>query len=143
MEQHALSILGNTTANTNNPCVAGLLWDWMMNYLAEKSLLFQSFMRKKFKNHPITEKIYEDTMQEYIFQGHTSKLSKTEAKRATHYLSNYRDKNINQPDKIRISFTAGIKISYKSLNKHLFKKPHLIKGPYQFKVSPKKISSHG
>ena len=82
-------------------------------------------------------------MQEYIFQGHTSRLSKTEAKRATHYLSNYRDKNINQPDKIRISFTAGIKISYKSLNKHLLKKPHLIKGPHQFKVSPKKISSHG
>ena len=49
----------------------------------KKNFLKFSLIRKKFKNHPITEKIYEDTMQEYIFQGHTSKLNKTEPKRTT------------------------------------------------------------
>ena len=52
-------------------------------------------------------------MQEYIFQGHTSKLSKTEAKRTTsteNYLSRHEDKNINKPDKIRIVFDASAKI---------------------------------
>ena len=29
MEQRALNISGNTTTKTNNPCVVGLLWDWM------------------------------------------------------------------------------------------------------------------
>ena len=52
-------------------------------------------------------------MQEYIFQGHISKLSKTEAKRTTstkNYLSHHADKNINKPDKVRIFFDAGAKI---------------------------------
>ena len=65
-------------------------------------------------------------MQEYIFQGHTSKLSKTEAKRTTsteNYLSHHEDKNINKPDKIRIVFDASAKIQYESLNKHLLKGP--------------------
>ena len=63
-------------------------------------------------------------MQEYIFQGHTSKLSKTEAKTTapiTNYLSHHRCKNINKTDKIRIAFDLGAKIQYKSLNKHFLK----------------------
>ena len=49
-------------------------------------------------------------MQKYIFQGHTSNLSKTGAKRTTptkNDLSHHRDKNINKPNKIRIVFDAG------------------------------------
>ena len=65
-------------------------------------------------------------MQEYIFQGHTSKLSKTGAKRTTptkNYLSHHREKNINKSDKIRIVFDVAAKIQYESLNKHLLKGP--------------------
>ena len=71
----------------------------MSNYLTKKTLLHPVFFhdKKKFKNHPIIEKLYKDTMQEHIFQGHTSKLS-TEAKTTTpitNYLSHHRNKNIN------------------------------------------------
>ena len=71
-------------------------------------------MRKKFKNHLIIEKLYKDTMQEYIFQGHAPKLSKAEAKITTptkNYLSHHREKK-HEPNKIRIAFDAGAKIQY-------------------------------
>ena len=66
----------------------------MSNYLTKKTLLHRVFFhkKKKFKNHSVIEKLYQDTMQEYIFQGHTSKLSKTGAKRTTltkNYLSHH------------------------------------------------------
>ena len=70
-------------------------------------------LEKKFEDHIIIEKLYKDTMQEYIFQGHTSKLSRTGAKRTTptkSCLSHHWDKNINKPDKIRIVFDIGAKI---------------------------------
>ena len=87
----------------------------MSNYLTKKTLLHQVFFhdKKKFKNHPIIEKLYKDTMQEHIFQGHTSKINKTEAKTTapiTNYLSHHRDKIISKTDKIRIAFDVGAKI---------------------------------
>ena len=48
-------------------------------------------------------------MQEYIFWGHTPKLTKR-ATPTKNYLSHHRDKNINQPDKIRIAFDGAAKI---------------------------------
>ena len=65
-------------------------------------------------------------MQEYIFQGHASKLSKTEAKSTTptkNYLSHHRYKNINKTNKIRITFDAGAKIQYDGLNNQILKGP--------------------
>ena len=87
----------------------------LSNYPTKKTLLHQVVFhdKKKFKNHPIIEKLYKDTMQEHIFQGHTSKINKTEAKTTapiTNYLSHHRDKNINKTDKIRIAFDVGAKI---------------------------------
>ena len=71
------------------------------------------------------EKLYKNTMLEYIFQGHRPKLSKTSWKNNFYYnyLSHHRDKNINKSDKIWIVFDAGAKIQYQSLNKHLLKGP--------------------
>ena len=102
----------------------------MSNYLPDNKNLALSrlfSLEKKFKNHPTLETSYKDTMQEYISQGHESKLSKTEAKRltpTTNYLPHNPVKNINKPDKIRIVFDAGAKTKNESLNKHLLKGPN-------------------
>ena len=79
-------MLEKTTTNTNNPYVVGLLWDDdNVELLDKKNFVPSSFLslENKFEDHLIIETLYKDTMQEYIFQGHTSKLSRTGAKRTT------------------------------------------------------------
>ena len=79
-------MLEKTTTNTNNPYVVGLLWDDdNVELLDKKNFVPSSFLslENKFEDHLIIETLYKDTMQEYIFQGHTSKLSRTGAKRKT------------------------------------------------------------
>ena len=126
-EERALNILEKTTTNTDNRYTVGLLWDdHNLDLPDNKNLALSRFssLEKKFKNHPMLETSYKNTMQEYISQGHTSKLSETKAKQitpTTNYLPYHPVKNINKPDKIRIVFDAGAKTENESLNTHLLK----------------------
>ena len=131
-EQRALNILEKTTTNTDNRYTVGLLWDDGNVELPDnKNLALSRFfsLETKYKNHPTIEPSYMNTMQEYTFQGHASKLSKTKAKQTTlttNYLPCHPVKNINKPDKIRIVFDAGAKTKNASLNTHLLKGPDFL-----------------
>ena len=120
------------TTNTNNRYTVGLLWDDdNVELLDNKNLALSRLfsLEKKFKNHPTLETSYKDTIQEHISQGHASKLSKIEAKRATpttNYLPHHPVKHINKPNKVRTAVDAGAKAKNGSLNKHLLKGPDFL-----------------
>ena len=64
-EQRTLNILDKTTANTNNRYTDGLLWGEDNFKLPDNENLTVSrlfSLERKFKNHPILETSYKDTM---------------------------------------------------------------------------------
>ena len=115
-EQHALNILERTTTNTNNCYTVGLLWDDDNVELPENEKLALTYLfslERKFKNHPMEQTSYKDTIQEYISQGHASKLSKTEVKIRTHttnYLPYHPVKNIKNQIRLRLLLMQMLKL---------------------------------
>ena len=85
-------------------------------------------LENKFKKDLEFHKTYKNTMKDYIYKRHASKLSIEEFKQVpsqTNYIAYHGLRGVNKPGIVRVVFDNGAKFQSASLNKNVFKGPNL------------------
>ena len=127
-EKRAVDILTKTTKKENNRYYAGLLWKEDTITLSNNRSLAISRMislEKKFDRQPDLKMKHVETTNQYIKDGHATKIDINKRtdnfNNKVNYILNHAVTNVNKPGKICIVFDAGAKCQNTSLNENLFK----------------------
>ena len=115
-EKRAVDILTKTTKKENNRYYAGLLWKEDTITLSNNRSLAISRMissEKKFDRQPDLKMKHVETTNQYIKDGHATKIDINKRNdnfnNKVNYILNHAVTNVNKPGKICIVFDAGAK----------------------------------
>ena len=129
----AVDILAKTTKKENNRYSVGLLWKEDTVTLPNNRSLAISRMislEKKFGRQPDLKMKYVETINQYIKDGHVTKIDINKRNdnfnNKVNYIPHHAMTNINKPGKICIVFDAGAKCQSTSFNENLLKGPDLL-----------------
>ena len=131
-EQRAYDILETTTQNINNRYEVGMLWKSENPSLQNNRSLAVArllHLEKKFKKDPVFAESYKTTINDYITQGHASKLPEPQYETQSslvNYVPHHGVTSINKPGKVRVVFDGAAKFNETCLNENLLKGPDLL-----------------
>lgn len=86
-------------------------------------------LEKKFKNDPVFAESYKATINNYITQGHASKLPEPQYETQlllVNYIPHHSVTNTNKPGKMRVIFDGAAKFNETCLDESLFKGLNLL-----------------
>ena len=126
-EKKALEILEQTTTKKHGKYEVGILWKDFNPSLSNNRALAIARMIKmepKFKPDPKFHEMYTPTINDYIKQGHTIKVTSEKSERPSciiNYLPHHGVRNMNKPGRVRVVFDTGVKFENTCLNNNILK----------------------
>ena len=131
-EKRVLEILEQTTTKKHGKYEVDILWKDFNPSLSNNRALAIARMIKmepKFKPDPKFHEMYTPTINDYIKQGHTIKVTSEKSERPSciiNYLPHHGVRNINKPGRVRVVFDAAVKFKNTCLNNNILKGPVLL-----------------
>ncbi|XP_043238930.1 uncharacterized protein LOC122390257 [Amphibalanus amphitrite] len=127
-DQRAMSILESVTRKTGDRYETGLLWrddEVQLPDNRQTALTRLKAVERRLDRDPDLCRSYRDTMNDYITQGHASKVSGEQRTHGrTWYLPHHAVQNPNKPGKVRVVFDAAARCGGTSLNDNLITGPN-------------------